>query len=92
MAADWCEKNNVHLPQYGSMDSRIKSKKEPSPLAKVRKELGGARIRCPKCKQRFKVFVRECDDEGCWHAYMPKHKEKARKVKKQTKATRYRAK
>lgn len=32
------------------------------------------RVRCPDCKKRFLVFIRECDDPGCLHLYMPKHK------------------
>jgi hypothetical protein len=65
----WCEEENVHLPDLGCVGH----------VPKI-----PPRIRCPKCKQRFKPIVRDCQDGipgGCWHVYMPKHKGKVPKHK-----------
>jgi len=39
----------------------------------------GKKIRCPDCNKQLKVFSRECDDAGCYHFYMPKHKKLTKK-------------
>jgi len=33
-------------------------------------------IRCPNCKKRIQCYIRECDDPGCLHLWMPKHKKR----------------
>lgn len=62
----WCEPENVHLDIGGYYIKRGETLKIP------------ARVRCQKCKKRFKPFVKECDDSNdnyrCVHVYMPKHK------------------
>lgn len=88
MATVWCEERNKQIDCIGFKPWKYKSK---SPMAEARKQVG-ARVRCPKCKQRFEPIVKECHDPGCWHVYMPKHKEKVKKVKKQTRKNRFRAK
>ena len=31
-------------------------------------------VRCPRCGKAFKPRVRECNDQDCWHIYVPPHK------------------
>jgi hypothetical protein len=62
--SEWCENEDIHLDVWGSTLKGKRLKKPPT------------KIRCPKCKKRFKPFVRECQDNGCWHLYLPKHKKK----------------
>ena len=31
-------------------------------------------VKCPDCKKRFLAKHRECEDNGCWHTYLPSHK------------------
>lgn len=33
-------------------------------------------IRCPRCNKRLSVIWIDCGDNGCWHPYINKHKEK----------------
>lgn len=77
MSDVWCEEKNKGIGDLG----RCKK-----PRSEARKQYG-CRIRCPKCKQRFEPIVMECSDPGCWHVYLPKHKPKIKKIKKQTKKT-----
>lgn len=68
MTRVWCQEKNVHIDFVGSRGKLWK------PVPK--------RIVCPKCKKRYLTFVRECDDPGCLHLYLPKHKLKIKKPKK----------
>lgn len=45
------------------------------------------KMRCSSCKKNICLFVRECDDEGCYHLYMPAHKKPVKKKKKTSKDT-----
>lgn len=57
---EWCQEQDIHLAVLGfNYKKYIKPPK---------------RIRCHKCKKRFKTFIKECDDIGCFHLYFPKHK------------------
>lgn len=40
------------------------------------KERKQRRVRCQKCKKRFMTIWKECQDAGCWHEYLPKHKKR----------------
>lgn len=60
----WCEEEDVCLGVLGYIDRVTAQKKVP------------ARVRCPKCKKRFKPYIRECHDTGCLHWYLPRHKVK----------------
>ncbi len=57
----WCETEDICL---GRLGYTWENRRAPT------------RIRCPKCKRRFKPFIRECGDLGCLHWYMSKHKTK----------------
>jgi hypothetical protein len=69
MKTDWCENENVHLEWLGFAPNPSTPHKSIRKLKKT-----PTRVRCHKCKKRFKPFVKECDDEGCIHLYLPKHK------------------
>lgn len=43
-----------------------------------------SKIKCPDCGKRFNPKIRECEDKGCWHVYLPAHKKEA-KIKKNKK-------
>jgi hypothetical protein len=84
MTSMWCEKDNCCIDFIGYKHQwKYKSR---TALAEARKQVG-ARVRCPKCKQRFEPIVKECHDPGCWHVFMPKHKERIKKIKKITRKT-----
>lgn len=60
---EWCEKEDKFIAWLGW---RRANKKMPFKK----------RQRCPKCNKLLTIFLRDCDDFGCVHLVMPKHKEK----------------
>ena len=75
MSTEWCQKENKCIDWLG--------------MGSITKDYP-KRVTCPDCKKRYKTFIRECDDAGCWHLYMPKHKFKKKIKKQKTKHERHR--
>lgn len=80
MKREWCHKIPFSLKSHGIVSSKQSIKlayEYPDILpSEIRKQFP-KRVMCPDCKQKFKPRIRECDDIGCWHMYIPAHKKKS---------------
>lgn len=63
---DWCPGGGVCIDWYWNHDKR----RRVVPYQKNRTKF----IRCGACGQRFEALFRECQDSGCVHIWVPKHK------------------
>lgn len=71
----WCKERPTHLtgcPGKGWMLGKRIGNKVINKQGKVDKI--PTKVVCPDCKKKFKPRVRECNDPGCWHVYLPAHK------------------
>jgi hypothetical protein len=60
----WCSTEGIQIPDLGWFKDNDRERRKRLP----------ARVKCPLCKKRFTPRVRECEDPGCWHVYVPPHK------------------
>lgn len=58
LRGSWCQTQATTICVIGR-DQRIKLKRL---------------VRYPRCKRRYRSFIRECQDQGCLHQWMPPHK------------------
>ncbi len=63
----WCQFRDLFLEWLGWRHHKSVQQK----IKKLPKK-----ITCPKCGKRMKLSVQDCQDTGCAHTVLPRHKKK----------------
>ena len=83
---EWCTSSDICIGLI-PFPKNINFKKKLGNKYYYKISTANKRYRCPTCNRQLTLFIRECDDPGCFHIYLPKHK--ARKKIPQTSKNRY---
>lgn len=62
---EWCSQKEVEVTNINNTGI----------IGKKRSDIYvSGKVTCPLCKHRFQPRIKECNDQGCWHVYVPPHK------------------